>query len=291
MKRGLIVIAAIAATIVALLMAPAANVEAASKKMPKNGQKFSSVTFTENAKLKGMDGTCHWIVKKVDGVKKYYPVFETKECTYYAPSMYVQIGKRLYYTDKDGAISWGKNPEGYKVSKYGYCIIPKEDTSKQEEIKQDDKKEEKQDDTKKVEDSKTGKTSKASIPEGYTVKVVSGTYQCYKDGVTVTGFVGPYYFDSWSGMALGLKWIDGDYYYFSEDLETLGRMVTGWQKVSNGWMYFDPSTGKSIHDQKLETKDGKIYYLDSSGFMATGWHGNDYYSAEADRYGQLVYSK
>ncbi len=285
MKKISLILAAVAAMFICLVLTPSTQAEAAKKKMPKNGETFKSATFTENEALKGKKGTCHWIVTKIDGVKKYYPVFETKSMVYYAPNMYVQVGKKLYYTDKDGAISWGKNPQGYKVSKYGYCIIPKEEDTKQEDTKKDTK------DTSTTKKSGT-RVSKAAVPSGYTIKSVSGVYRCIdKDGSWVTGFVGPYYFDSSYGMALGLTYIGGSYYYFSTDLETMGKMVTGMLNTSgNSWMYFDDTTGKALVDQQI-TIDGKKYYLNSSGYMTTGWVGNDYYSNELDRYGQLVYSR
>ena len=35
--------------------------------------------------------------------------------------------------------------------------------------------------------------------------------------------------------------------------------------------------------------DGKTYRFNDSGYMITGWYGNDeYYSSDPDRYGQLV---
>ena len=104
-----------------------------------------------------------------------------------------------------------------------------------------------------------------------------------KDGTWVTGWVGEYYFTSYGGMSLGLTYIDGEYYYFSDDIEDFGKVR------KNTWinnMYFD-KTGKAVRDQKV-VLNGKTYCLDSNGFLVTGWHNGEFYSSEPDRYGQLV---
>ncbi len=278
MKKSLL--AVIAVVLVVIVLTPSVGVSAKTKKhLPKNGEKFTSETFAENELTKDSGGKGYWKVYKRDGEKRYKPVVEVKGVEYYAPKMYVKIGKYLYYTNKYGEISFGKNPEGYTVSKYGYCITKKQETK--DPTPTDDKKP--ADDTVSIIAGK--------VPKGYTLRVNNGVICAENEkGDSVTGFIGPYYFYGYgSGLALGLCYIDNEYYYFSPKLENFGQMQYGLQDVGAGKMYFG-SDGKAVKNQKVEL-NGKTYRFSEYGFMQTGWVGNEYYSDEPDRYGQLVYTK
>lgn len=52
------------------------------------------------------------------------------------------------------------------------------------------------------------------------------------------------------------------YRYYNGDLRT------GWIEEDNNWFYFDKATGAMVKNQLVEYK-GKVYYLNSLGFMAT----------------------
>lgn len=276
-----LMIAVLTALLVAIVL-PSIGASAKTKKhLPKNGEKFTSETFAENELTKKSGGKGYWKVYKRDGEKRYKPVVEVDGVEYFAPKMYVKIGKYLYYTNKYGEISFGKNPEGYTVSKYGYCVTKKQET-KDPTPTTDDKKQ----------PTDTTPTV-VKIPAGYTVKVDNGVINCYDEkGYLVTGFVGPYYFYGYgSGLAIGINFIDGEYYYFSNRLEDFGQMQFGLVDVlGNGSKMFFGSDGKALRSQKI-TLNGKTYYLGEYGYLQTGWVGNEYYSAEPDRYGELVYTR
>ena len=78
-----------------------------------------------------------------------------------------------------------------------------------------------------------------------------------------------YYFDE-KGCAICNAWkqLKSVWYYFDKDC----KAVTEWQKLSyNGstsWYYFDP-TNCSMYSSKWVTSNGKDYYLEKSGVMAT----------------------
>lgn len=275
--------ATIVALVVTIVLAPAIGVSAKSKKksLPKNGQKFTSSTFAENELTAKSKGKGQWKVYKRNGKKYYKPVVEVDGVEYFAPKMYVVIDGKTYYTNKKGEISFGKNPEGYKISKYGYCIIPKTTAEDPAPTPTDDKKQ------------PTDTTPTVKVPAGYTVKVDNGVINCYNEkGYLTTGFVGPYYFYGYgSGLAIGIHCIDGEYYYFSNRLEDFGQMQYGLVDVlGNGSMMFFGNDGKALRNQKI-TLNGKTYYLGEYGYLQTGWIGNEYYSAEPDRYGELVMTR
>ena len=84
-------------------------------------------------------------------------------------------------------------------------------------------------------------------------------------------------------MAIGLTYAENEYYYFSDDIDNIGKML---KKTWKNSMYFG-SDGKAIRSQKA-TIGGKTYYFNDSGFIQTGWVNGEFYSSEPDRYGQLV---
>lgn len=80
-----------------------------------------------------------------------------------------------------------------------------------------------------------------------------------------------YYFKDDGKMVTGLKYLsyngEYDYYYFSEEANTLGKMKTGWIKALNHWYLFD-SSGRAV--KGWHTSNGNTYYFYDTGEMATG---------------------
>ena len=113
-------------------------------------------------------------------------------------------------------------------------------------------------------------------------------YKLDRNGVIVTGWSGKYYLDPLTGKsASGLTVIDGEKYYFSP---RTGKPVTGFVKVKKALYYFTPKTYRAqnsgffkvkkktcyarpngkLYKKKWLTMDGKKYYFDEKGIMATG---------------------
>ena len=231
---------------------------------PKNGEKFFSKTFEE---ITGY-GDGIWVVDK-KGTKPV--VIDNTGCRVAAQYFYLDIDGYLFYTDKNGYIT-KSNPDGLEAHKNGYLIqkLPGSNSTDTPTETTPDK-------------TKPADTKPTSI-DGYTIKKNGDQWICTdKDGNWVTGWVGDYYFTSWSGMSLGLTFIDGEYYMFSTDLSSLGKVLR------NTWfnnMYFGKD-GKALRNQQA-TINGKTYRFNDSGFLVTGWYNNEFYSSEPDRYGQLV---
>lgn len=226
---------------------------------PKGGETFYSKSFKE---LTGY-GDGIWIVDKT-GTKPV--VVDESGVRIAAQYCYLDIDGYTFYTNKDGYIA-SSNPDGYSIHKNGYIIksdseptktTPEPTKTPTQDVKPDDSK--------------------------YTIKKEGDKWICLdKSGNWVYGWVGDYYFTSWSGMALGLTYIDGEYYYFSQDLNSMGKVQ---KDTWVGSQYFGPD-GKAFRSQKAVI-GGKTYYFNDSGFIQTGWVNGEFYSSEPDRYGQLV---
>ncbi len=227
---------------------------------PSNGEKFTSKSFKE---MTGIEAG-YWKVDKT-GIKPGVVVngFFTR-----TESCYVDIGGYTYYIDEEGCIS-SSNPDNYTVHENGY-VIP--GSTEKSDNKASDK----------TSDKASDKTSNKSST--YTIKKNGDNYICVDEkGNWVTGFVEDRYFTSWGGMAIGLMCVENEYYYFSDDIDNIGKMLKNTWKNN---MYFG-SDGKALRSQKA-TIDGKTYYFNDSGFLATGYVNGEFYSSEPDRYGQLV---
>lgn len=245
--------------------------------LPKNNQTFKNSSFVD---LVETDGAGYWEVKEVGEKKMYRPICIKKNGNHcVACDMYVTIEGYQYYLDGDGYVT-KKNPDNYEVSKNLYVIIPEKDNK--DSGKSDNGKAE----NGKTDNGKTSSGSKTGDSKGkYTIKKQSDKYVCFDEkGNSVYGWVDDYYFSTWSGMSIGLCYIDGEYYYFSEDLTSLGKVK---RSFWNGSMFFG-NDGKAVRGQQI--KIGENYYrFNDYGYMITGWYGNDeYYSSDPDRYGQLV---
>lgn len=101
-----------------------------------------------------------------------------------------------------------------------------------------------------------------------------GSWWMYFDPETCEGQTGlteidgkRYLFDSNGVMydSTGTPVINGKKYWINSD----GSLRTGWQKLGNIWMYFDPQTCEGAVSTLREI-DGETYYFDSNGTMATG---------------------
>ena len=100
-------------------------------------------------------------------------------------------------------------------------------------------------------------------------KIKKKWYYFDKNGVAkVSGFMKykkkTYYFDAKGVMATGITRIGTDLYLFSNS----GVMKKGWIKKGSYW-YFANAKGK-LKTNCWFTKDGKKYYFDKNGRMATG---------------------
>lgn len=228
--------------------------------MPQNGETFDSETFKDYLG-DDYDG-CKWLVCLVAGKTCYKPlgIRKSNGGLLSGQNMYIYVNSLLYYVDQYGYVSW-ENPDGYAVSEYGY-IIPGGDPA-------------------------CVPTEPEPEPEpesDYTIKRESDRFVCLdKNGNYVFGWVNDRYFNQYYGMLLGLQLIDGEAYYFDENIDRFG------QTCKNMWidnMYFGPD-GKGYRDGK-HVINGKTYYFNSSGFIQTGWVNGEYYSSDPDRYGQLV---
>ena len=125
------------------------------------------------------------------------------------------------------------------------------------------------------------------------------------DGVAVTGWKKInnkwYYFKDEGGVysyqcgsvCVGLRLIDGSYYYFDENgvMQTGwvddnhiycgsdGKAFLGWKKIDGKWYYYSPSQSRF----GLSQIDDKYYYFDENGAMMTGWiviYNGEYYYAD-----------
>ncbi|XZH04204.1 glucosaminidase domain-containing protein [Clostridium perfringens] len=73
-----------------------------------------------------------------------------------------------------------------------------------------------------------------------------------------------YYFRPDGNMRIGWEEINGYWYYFNED----GVMQTGWQEIGGKWYYFRPDGNMRIGWEEI---NGYWYYFGSDGVMQTGW--------------------
>ena len=147
MKKNFVLTLVLVAVVVCLMPTLSASAKSKKKsKMPKDGQKMYSLTFEEWCG----NGNGYWEVSKDDnGKKQYRPyVLDADGVRCVMPKgYYVVVDGYLYYTKAEGYISFSKtNPRKYTITKYGYFIIPEEDTDPEPEPV---KKEEEKKDTKK----------------------------------------------------------------------------------------------------------------------------------------------
>ena len=75
---------------------------------------------------------------------------------------------------------------------------------------------------------------------------------------------GIWYYYLGEKYAVGLKFIDGYWYYFNQN----GEMQIGWQKIGGKWYYFRPDGNMRIGWEEI---NGYWYYFGSNGVMQTGW--------------------
>lgn len=80
------------------------------------------------------------------------------------------------------------------------------------------------------------------------------------DGLTYT-------FVSTGAMKTGWDKVDGKTYYYDT---YSGQLVSGWKKISGKWYYFAPDT-KEMVSSGFRDIEGKTYYLNTNGIMATYW--------------------
>ena len=73
-----------------------------------------------------------------------------------------------------------------------------------------------------------------------------------------------YYFRPDGNMRIGWEEINGYWYYFNED----GVMQTGWQEIGGKWYYFRPDGNMRIGWEEI---NGYWYYFNGDGVMQTGW--------------------
>lgn len=99
-------------------------------------------------------------------------------------------------------------------------------------------------------------------------------------------------------MATGIRWIDGNQYYFDDSgalqkggwirkdeiyddhtytnwfyADENGVLKTGWQKIAGKWYYLDPYM---YYGGPRQLEDNKWYYFNDSGAMQTGWIKREY---------------
>ena len=86
-----------------------------------------------------------------------------------------------------------------------------------------------------------------------------------------------YYFRPDGNMRIGWEEINGYWYYFNED----GVMQTGWQEIGGKWYYFRPDGNMRIGWEEI---NGYWYYFGSDGVMHTGWQelGGKWYYFRSD---------
>ncbi|WP_349405929.1 glucosaminidase domain-containing protein [Clostridium perfringens] len=75
---------------------------------------------------------------------------------------------------------------------------------------------------------------------------------------------GIWYYYLGEKYAIGLKFIDGYWYYFNQN----GEMQIGWQKIDGNWYYFRPDGNMKIGWEEI---NGYWYYFNEDGAMQTGW--------------------
>ena len=75
---------------------------------------------------------------------------------------------------------------------------------------------------------------------------------------------GIWYYYLGEKYAVGLKCIDGYWYYFNQN----GEMQIGWQKIDGKWYYFRPDGNMRIGWEEI---NGYWYYFNGDGVMQTGW--------------------
>ena len=137
----------------------------------------------------------------------------------------------------------------------------------------------------------------ATLPNMVTgFQTIDGEFYYFdENGVMQTSqwaeYSGHQYYFGTDGMAVrGWKKIDGSWYFFMKDAGVSpqmytgihfmdnntvycfgkdGKMLTGWQKVNN-YYYYLGTDGKG-YVKKWWKIDGKWYYFDSNGRMATGY--------------------
>ncbi len=119
-----------------------------------------------------------------------------------------------------------------------------------------------------------------------------GDWKMYFDPETYTAKTGltvieekTYMFDSNGVMQTksGTPVINGHKYWVNTD----GSLNSGWLKLGNMKMYFDPNTYQAIQNTFYEL-DGKTYYFDENGVMGTGTMHIDGYKCVFDDDGALI---
>ena len=128
-----------------------------------------------------------------------------------------------------------------------YATVAGENTSVDEDNKEDDKEE---------------------VVAGW-VKNSDGTWSYNKaDGTKATGWLNLngtwYYLDNNGIMQTGWLNLSGTWYY----LQSSGAMATGWLNLNGTWYYLQPSGAMATGWLNL---NGTWYYLQPSGAMHTGW--------------------
>ncbi|MFH5874283.1 glucosaminidase domain-containing protein [Clostridium perfringens] len=88
---------------------------------------------------------------------------------------------------------------------------------------------------------------------------------------------GIWYYYLGEKYAVGLKCIDGYWYYFNQN----GEMQIGWQKIDGKWYYFRPDGNMRIGWEEI---NGYWYYFNEDGVMQTGWQeiGGKWYYFRSD---------
>ena len=124
-------------------------------------------------------------------------------------------------------------------------------------------------------------------------------YFSTEDGAMVTGwFTSPktgyiYYFNNEGEMTTGWAEIDGDWYFFEDNMDNhYGQMLTGWiTSSSSGYKYYLAQDGKMVTG--WQEIDGNTYYFDGNdeaytGRMVTGEKEIDGVSYTFDDNGVLI---
>lgn len=89
-----------------------------------------------------------------------------------------------------------------------------------------------------------------------------------------------YYFESYGGMATGVRTIDGRTEVFRNDGIWIGSAINdGWYRGDSGdWYYLED--GQPVVSQSGKWINGKLYRFDLHGRMITGWDQNSYFGSD-----------
>lgn len=133
-----------------------------------------------------------------------------------------------------------------------------------------------------------------TFPQNELKEIEGKTYYFDGSGYMATGWLqigGDYYFFEKSGAMKTSAW-EGDYYLLEDGKMAKDQWVDNnkyyvdksgkwhqahWESNSKGWWYVNEDTTYPVSEFK--TINGKTYYFDGSGYMATGWvkAENEYY--------------